>query len=92
MEMHFKNAGAWGLCWIVVAIIASIPTLLEAGPGARLLIRSGDDCGTSFLNLTASGTADPEVRTYVERYLTQGRYETELILGRAEAYFPGIES
>lgn len=92
MNVHDRNAGAWGLCWILVALIASIPNSMSARVDARLLIRPGDDHGLSFPELVASSDADSDVRMYADRFLTLGRHETELILGRAEVYFPEIET
>lgn len=93
MNVHHLNARAWGLCWIVAAIIASIPTDLTAETAASLLtIRTGDTCGEYFLGLAEPGQAEAQVDVYIERYLTLGRVDTERILGRAEIFFPGIEA
>jgi hypothetical protein len=92
MVVHSKNAGAWSLCWVLVVIIASINTSSAAYSGDCLSVRQHIAFSVHAFDLVAPNLGGIGAGIYVKRYLGEARHETELILGRAEIYFPEIEA
>jgi hypothetical protein len=92
MVVHSQNAGAWSLCWVLVVIIASINTSSAAYSGDCLSVRQHIAFSVHAFDLVAPNLGGTGAGIYVKRYLGEARQETELILGRAELYFPDIEA
>ena len=87
MVMHSQNAGAWSLCWVLIAIIASINTSSAAYSGNSLSVRQHIAFSVHSFDLIAPSLGSTQANVYVKRYLGEARPETELILGRAEVLF-----
>ena len=89
-SLYFSRA--WGLRGVLTAIIAGIVISSAAFSGRGMPLHAGSVILSYQFDLSAPNLMSSEARVYVNRYLNEIREETEVVLGRAQVFFPDIET
>ena len=92
MVVHRYFASTWWVSWFLTVLMTGIAASSAAFSGWALPLNPGNTLLPHHFDLSTPNRLTLEARMYVERYLVANRPETEVVLGRAEVFFPEIEA